>query len=155
MSGGQPEIRLGQSHGNANYTLRTWWEFSWCMHAAGPRCKKGRLSGHFHPPYCHLPSNMMDISTNNLMPHMGTQALAGMATTGHAQCYRDSELSAVACQRSEFPGNAASSDGVFGRRECHDVNGILLMAGLDLSRRCRWSYEGLVVVPGPRLRFRL
>ncbi|SNX83214.1 uncharacterized protein MEPE_01920 [Melanopsichium pennsylvanicum] len=58
------------------------------------------------------------------------------------------KLSAVACQRSEFPGNAASSDGVFGRRECHDVDGILLMAGLDLSRRCRWSYEGLVVVPG-------
>ncbi|SNX87697.1 uncharacterized protein MEPE_06407 [Melanopsichium pennsylvanicum] len=54
-----------------------------------------------------------------------------------------------------FQGNAASSDGVLDRRECHDVDGILLMAGLDLSRRCRWRYEGLVVVPGPRLRFRL
>ncbi|SNX85432.1 uncharacterized protein MEPE_04141 [Melanopsichium pennsylvanicum] len=54
-----------------------------------------------------------------------------------------------------YRGNAASLDGVLGRRECHDVNGILLVAGLDLSCCCRWRYEGLVVVPGPRLRFRL
>ncbi|SNX85884.1 uncharacterized protein MEPE_04593 [Melanopsichium pennsylvanicum] len=54
-----------------------------------------------------------------------------------------------------YRGNAASLDGVLGRRKCHDADRILLAAGLDLSRRCRWRYEGLVVVPGPRLRFRL
>ncbi|SNX87695.1 uncharacterized protein MEPE_06405 [Melanopsichium pennsylvanicum] len=54
-----------------------------------------------------------------------------------------------------FQGNVASSDGVLGQCECHNTNGILLAAGLDLSRRCRWRYEGLVVVPGPQLRFRL
>ncbi|SNX85318.1 uncharacterized protein MEPE_04027 [Melanopsichium pennsylvanicum] len=83
-----------------------------------------------------------------------------LLTTSRANCCnylppRRYNVSAVACQRSEFPDNAASSDRVLGRRECHDVDGILLVAGLDLSRRCRWRYEGLVVVPGPRLRFRL